>query len=159
MLIEFLLTVFVNTLLATLLSLAVIIYSLHIGNSVWYNRSFGVIYMLCLIDVYCTQANLSPQHTHTHTHTHTHVTFHVALERPNRPLASDSWFMVRAHDWSASASRVRVRTRGLTDSSLLWQITCMSLLLLHLLHSLSINVLQHIPFKSLTVHIMSFVIV
>jgi hypothetical protein len=81
-----LLTVFVNASLATLFSLAVIIYSLHIGYSAWYNTSFGVIYMLCLIDVYCIQTNVSPQDTHTH------VTFHVALERPKRPLATDSWF-------------------------------------------------------------------
>jgi hypothetical protein len=83
---EFLLTVFVNALLATLLSLVVIIYSLHIGYSAWYNTSFGVIYMLCLIDVYCTQTNIYPQGTHTH------VTFHVALERPECPLATDSCF-------------------------------------------------------------------
>jgi sterol desaturase/sphingolipid hydroxylase (fatty acid hydroxylase superfamily) len=63
---ELLLTVFVNALLATLLGLAVTVYSLHIGYSAWYNTSFGVIYMLCLIDVYCTQANVSLEDTHLH---------------------------------------------------------------------------------------------
>jgi hypothetical protein len=70
--------------------------------------------MLCLINAYCTRTNISPQDTHTH------VTFRVELERPKRPLATDSWITVRTHDWSASASRLRVRTRGLTFGSSLW---------------------------------------
>jgi len=119
----FLLTVFVNALLAALLSLADIVYSLHIGYFPWYNTCFGVIYILCLIDVYCTQTKLSPQDTHTH------VTSPVALERPRRPLATDSRFTVRANDWTASASRVPVRTRGLTFGSRTWlffpsRVTC-----------------------------------
>jgi hypothetical protein len=93
---------FMKALLATLPCLAVIVYCLHIDYSAWYNTSFRVVYMLCLVNASCTRANISPQDTHTH------VPFHVALERPKRPLATDSWFTVRAH--------VRVRPSGLTGT-------------------------------------------
>jgi hypothetical protein len=78
--------VFGNSLLATLLSLAVLIHSLHIYDTAWHNTSYGVLRTLCLINVYCTYANVSLQVIQTP------ITFPVALERPKRPLATDSWF-------------------------------------------------------------------
>jgi hypothetical protein len=83
---EFTLMVFGNSLLATLFSLAALFHSLHIYNTAWHNTSYGVIHTLCLINVYHTYDNVSPQVIQTP------ITFPVVLERPKRPLATDSWF-------------------------------------------------------------------
>jgi hypothetical protein len=78
---------FVKALFATLLSLAVFICCLHIDYSAWYNTSFCALYMSYLVNETCTRSNISPQDLPR-----------AAPERPKRPLATDSLFLVRAHD-------------------------------------------------------------